>query len=225
MRRETRFHSEPDRVGLPLGPIYSFVSAHGGSRAGVVAEQLSRTLSEVPGFSALLAGFAAREYSLWNPADSPRRLDGVTWGAFLFDSRGIEVLDAREVYPRQLKRVLEYAQQKYKIICADVTGAKEAHSLETLRSSECIFIVSHSDRASLEMAREKREWLQSIDLADQCGLLLDRVPGGLSVDMAEEITGLPMCSLVDRAEYIERLAGWLVAEEAYSAEPAYAFVN
>jgi hypothetical protein len=227
MRRETRICSGLDRVELPLGPIYSFVPARGGSRAGAVAEQLSRTLTEVSGLSVLLAGFAAREYSLWNPSDSPRRLDGHTWGAFVFDSHGIEVLDAREVYPRQLRKVLEYAQQRYKIVCADVSEAKESHSLETLRASECIFIVSHSDRASLEMAREKREWLKSVDLSDQCGLLLDRVPGGVSSEQAEEITGLPMCSLVDRAEYIERLAGWLVAEESYSMEttPAYAFVN
>jgi len=225
MLRETQIHSEPGRVGLPLGPIYSFVPARGGSRAGEVAEQLSRTIAEVPGFSVLLAGFAAREYSLWNPADSPRRLDGHTWGAFVFDSHGVEVLDAREVYPRQLRRVLEYAQQKYRVVCADITDAKEPHSLETLRASECIFIVSHSDRASLEMAREKREWLKSMDLADQCGLLLDRVKGGLTSEQAEDITGLPMCSLVDRGEYIERLAGWLVAEESFSSEPAYAFVN
>jgi hypothetical protein len=199
--------------------------ARGGSRAGTVAEQLSRTLSNVPGFSVLLAGFAAREYSLWNPSDSPRRLDGHTWGAFVFDSHGLEILDAREVYPRQLRRVLEYAQQKYKIICADITEAKDSHSLETLRASECIFIVSHSDRASLEMAREKREWLHSVDLSEPCGLLLDRVPGGVSSEEAEEITGLPMCSLVDRGEFIERLAGWIIAEESFSAQPSYALVN
>ena len=225
MRPESKICSELDRVELPLGPIYSFVPARGGSRAGVVAEQLSRTLTEVSGLSVLLAGFAAREYSLWNPSDSPRRLDGHTWGAFVFDSHGLEVLDAREVYPRQLQRVLEYARQKYRIVCADMSEAKETHSLETLRSSECIFIVSHSDRASLEMAREKREWLQSINMSDQCGLLLDRVPGGLTSEQAEDITGLPMCSLVDRGEYIERLAGWLVAEESFSSESVYAFVN
>ena len=212
-------------MGLPLAPIYSFLPAHGESRAGAVAEQLSRTLSEVPGFSVLLAGFAARESTLWNPSDSPRRLDGQTWGAFVFESQGIEVLDAREVYPRQLRKVLEYAQRKYKMVCADMSDAKDAHALETLRASECIFIVSQSDRASLEMAREKKEWLRSIDLADQCGLLLDRVPGGLTVDNAEEITGLPMCSLIDRGEYIERLAGWLAAEESFCSEATYSFVN
>lgn len=225
MRRETKVRAEDGRVEQTPGPIYSFVPARGGSRAGAVAEQLSRTLSEVPGFSVLLAGFAAREYSLWNPADSPRRLDGHTWGAFVFDSQGLEILDAREVYPRQLRRVLEYAQQKYRIVCADLTDAKESHSLETLRASECIFIVSHSDRASLELAREKREWLQSIDLSEQCGLLLDRVPDGVTSEEAEDITGLPLCSLVDRNDFIERLAGWIVAEEAFSSQPSYELVN
>ncbi len=225
MRREAKIRSEHDRVDLPLGPIYSFVPARGGSRAGAVAEQLSRTLSVVPGFSVLLAGFAAREYSLWNAADSPRRLDGHTWGAFVFDSQGLEILDAREVYPRQLRRVLEYAQQKYKIVCADLTDAKESHSLETLKASECIFIVSHSDRASLELARDKREWLQSIDLSEQCGLLLDRVPEGVSSEEAEEITGLPLCSLVDHADFIERLGGWIVAEESFATQASYALVN
>jgi hypothetical protein len=152
-------------------------------------------------------------------------LDGHTWGAFVFDSDGLEVLDAREVYPRQLRRVLDYARQKYRVVCADLTETKEPYSLETLRSSECIFIVSPSDRASLEMAREKREWLQSIDLNEQCGLLLDRVPGGVTSEEAEEITGLLMCSLVDRGEYIDRLAGWIAAEETFSSETSYAFVN
>jgi hypothetical protein len=225
MRRESKVCTEFDLMELPVAPIYSFMPAHGGSRAGAVSEVLSRTLAEVPGFSVLLAGFAAREYSLWNPTDSPRRLDGHTWGAFVFDSRGIEVLDAREIYPHQLQRVLQFAQRKYKVVCADVSGAKEAHSLETLRASECIFLVSHSDRASLEMAREKREWLESMNLADQCGLLLDRVKGGLSSEEAEEITGLPMCSLVDRAEYIDRFAGWLAAEESFASEHVYAYKN
>ena len=225
MRRELKIRSKFDQVELAVGPIYSFMPARGGSRAGAVAEQLSRTLSEVPGLSVLLAGFAAREYSLWNPSDSPRRLDGQTWGAFVFDSHGLDVLDAREVYPHQLSRVLDYAQQKYRIVCADITEAKDFHSLETLRASECIFIVSHSDRASLEMAREKRDWLKSMNLSDQCGLLLDRVPGGVTSEEAEHITGLPMCSLVDRGEFIERLSGWIAAEESFSAQPSYALVN
>jgi hypothetical protein len=225
MRRDTNIHSDVDRVENPLGPIYSFLPAHEGCRVGAVAEQVSRALAEDPAFSVLLAGFGVQDYFLWNPADSPRRIDGQTWGAFVFDSHGLEVLDATEVYPRQLSRVLDYARQHYRTICADMTRAKEAQTLETLTASECIFIVSTSDRASLQMAREKREWLTTLGLADQCGLLLDRVVGGVTSEEAEEITGLPMCSLIDRPEYVTRLAGWLASEEAFAAETEYTTVN
>ncbi len=225
MRQDNHNPLNVARVELSSGPIYSFIPAHGGSRAGAVAEQISRALAEVPGFSVLLAGFAIQDYSLWNPADSPRRLDGQTWGAFVFDSRGLEVLDAGEVYPRQLPRVLDYARRAYRTVCADLSRAKDNQATETLRASECVFIVSQSDLRSLQMAREKKEWLTSIGIADQCGLLLERVPGGVSSEQAEEITALPMCSLVDQADYIERFAGWLASEEAYASEAACASVN
>ena len=52
-------------------------------------------------------------------------------------------------------------------------------------------------------------------MAEQCGLLLDRVPGGMTSEQAEDLTSLPMYSLVDRAEYLQRLSGWLVAEESF----------
>lgn len=225
MRRESNTQHDVDRVEGALGPIYSFLPAHGGCRAGSVAEQISRALAEVPGFSVLLAGFVTQDYFSWNPADSPRRLDGQTWGAFVFDSRGLEVLDAGEVYPHQLPRILDYARRHYRTVCADLTRAKEPQMLETLRASECIFIVSQSDIASLQMARERKDWLRSLGLSDQCGLLLERVPGGLTSEQAEEITGLPMCTLVDRLDYIERFAGWLASEEAYASEAAYVSVH
>ncbi|HVO96675.1 MAG TPA: hypothetical protein VMT15_01345 [Bryobacteraceae bacterium] len=211
-------NSNPAEVGLTRGPIYSFVPAHGGCRAGAVAEQICRALAEVPGFPVLLAGFSIQNYLLWNPADSPRRLDGQTWGAFVFDSHGLEILDAGEVYPRQLPRVLDYARRSYRTVCFDLSNAKEVQATETLRASECVFIVSYSDVRSLQMARDKKDWLKAIGIADQCGLLLERVPGGVISEQAEEITGLPVCSLVDRQEHIERFAGWLASEEVYASE-------
>ncbi len=225
MRTDNPGNPIQTEVELTRGPIYSFVPAHGGSRAGAVAEQVCRALSEFPGFSVLLTGFAIQEYSLWNPADSPRRLDGQTWGAFVFDSRGLEVLDAGEVYPRQLPRILNHARLSYRTVCADLSHAKEFQSMETLLASECVFIVSQSDVASLRLARDKKEWLQSKGIGDQCGLLLERVPGGVSAEQAEEITGLPMCSLVDRQNYIERFAGWLASEEVYASEAKCVSVN
>jgi hypothetical protein len=193
------------------GSIFSFVPADGASRAGAVAQQLSRTLTEGLGGSVLLADFDRRAYSVWSANEPQRRLDGRTWGAFVSQVDGIEVLNAREVHARQLAPLLEYAREHYRIVCADLTEAKESHALEVLLASEAIFLVSSSRHASLEGVCEKTSWLRQIDLGARCALLLDRDPNGVSPREAEEITGLPLCSLVESASHIQQLASWLMA--------------
>jgi len=177
------------------GPIYSFVPAHGASRAGAVAEHLSRTLAEGFGRSVLLANFAQREDRI-------------------LESRRQSVLDARELHPSQLGPAFENARERYSVICADLSGAEEARELEVLRASDAVFLVGSADWASLELTREKAEWLRSADLGERCGLLLWHASDGATAEQAEEYTGLPVCSLVDREEHLERLARWLAAQHA-----------
>ena len=191
-----------------------------------MAQQLSRTLTEGLGNAVLLADFDRRAYSLWSASDAPRRLDGHTWGAFASQVDGVEVLNAREVHGRQLGPLLEYARQHYRIVCADLTGAKEAHALEVLRASEAIFLVASSVHRSLEGVCEKASWLRQIDLGERCALLLDRVPQGVSLEEAEDITGVPLCSLVETRAHIEQLARWLTVNTApQTSQPALAMVG
>lgn len=199
------------------GSIFSFVPAHGGCRAGAVAQQLSRTLTEGLAPSVLLADFDRRAYSVWSATEPPRRLDGRTWGAFVSEVDHMQVLNAREVNPRRLSPLLEYAREHFAIVCADLTGARESHALEVLRASDAIFLVCGSDGASIEGAREKIEWLRSIDLADRCGILLERTPHGVNSAETEELTGIPVCSLVENAAQIENLARWLAANSRAAA--------
>jgi Flp pilus assembly CpaE family ATPase len=194
------------------GSIFSFLPAHGESRAGAVAKQLSRTLTEGLGVTVLLADFDRRGYPLWRASESPRRLDGRTWGAFVSESEGMSVLDAREVHPRQLRGVLDYAREHYHIVCADLTDAKDVHALEVLRASDGIFLVSGSDPASIEGVREKTDWLRSIDLSEQSALLLRRSANGAGAREMEDLTGLPVCSLIETAEQVSHLATWLAAD-------------
>ncbi len=201
--------SESDR--LVPGSIFSFVPADGASRAGAVAQQLSRTLTEGLGDAVLLADFDRRAYSLWSPGEAPHRLDGRTWGAFASRVDDVEVLNAREVHARQLGPLLSYAREHYRVVCADLTEAKEAHALEVLRASEAIFLVANTSHTSLEGVCEKVSSLRQIDLGERCGLLLDRAPGGVSLEEAEEITGVPLCSLTESGAHIEQLARWLLA--------------
>jgi hypothetical protein len=201
-----------DPVGSPAsGPIYSFVPADGASPASAVAGQLSRVLSKEFGQSVLLAEFDAPAHSEWH-GEAPRRLDGRTWGAFLFESNGHDVLDAREVNPRQLESVLDYAREHYALVCADLSGAREAHAVEVLRQSDAVFVVGATDAASIEMVRDKADWLRSLDLEDRCGLLLWRTPQGASALEAEDLTGLPVCGIVtEGGVQVEQFAAWLAS--------------
>ena len=170
----------------------------------------------------LLADFEPAGYSVWRATHAPRRLDGRTWGAFVFEGSSYDVLDAREVHPRQLRPVFTYASDHYSVVCADLSGAKEAHAMEVLRVSDAVFLVSSADWPSLAMAREKADWLRGIDLGDKSGLLLWTAPQAATVTQAEDYTGLPVCSLLDGAEQVGRLAAWLAAPHHKAASQAAA---
>ena len=205
---------ETDRK--PSGSIFSFLPADGVSRAGAVAQRVSRTLTEGPGkkgkdLAVLLADFDRRAYSVWSAREAPQRLDGKTWGAFVSHVDGVQVLNAREVMARQLGPLLNYARRNYQVVCADLTAAKEDHAREVLAASAAIFVVSTASRASLESACEKISWLDRAGLADRCGLLLEHCPHRVSTQDAEDVTGLPLCSLVDTDEQIAHFATWLMA--------------
>jgi hypothetical protein len=103
---------------------------------------------------------------------------------------------------RTLAEGLGGSVQPVAIVCA-----KDA----ALDASEAIFIVADSSRGSLNSAREKISGLRSADLLERCALLLYRVPGGVTISEAEDITGLPLCSLVETEYQIAQLGRWLLA--------------
>ncbi len=99
--------------------------------------------------------------------------------------------------------------QRSTIICADLSQANPGAEWLAISLSEAIFVVSSTDPASIEGAREKAERLRAIKREDCCGLLLFPSPGGVTVQEAEEITGLPVCGLLRRDGDTEQLARWL----------------
>jgi hypothetical protein len=191
------------------GSICAFLPAHSASRAGAVAQQLSRTLSESLGVTVLLADFDRRAYSVWSSTEAPKRLDQRTWGAFVSEVDCIPVLNARDVHPRHLARLLDYARRHFHIVCADLTGAGDAHASEILRAANSIFLVTGSDPVSIASVGRKMEWLKSRNLPTDAGLLLEHTPNGITASEAEEQTGVPVCSLVENSRQVDQLANWL----------------
>jgi len=156
-------------------------------------------------------GFLRAGYCPWNARAPLRRLDGRTWGAFVSESDGLDILDASDVPPRQFHTVLDFARSRYAAVCADLTSAKAPFAVEMMRASESIFLVAAPDRASLEIAHERMRWLDSLGVADRCGLVLDHTPGKRLAN-AESLVGIPLCGLVSDGRYIEGLARSIAAQ-------------
>jgi len=202
--------TDSTRGSLPAGrgpaAIFSFVPAHSGSRAAAVAGQISRLQRGALGTPVLLAKFDPCGCS----SQVARASDALAWDAIVSEVDGVDVLAANEVQPDQLQPVIEYARENYLVVCADLTSARESHAVEVLRASDGIFLVADSDSKSLEAARNKFALLRSLDLAERAGLLLARHPNGAGPVEAEDITGVPVCSLIDTEKQLEQLAAWLI---------------
>jgi hypothetical protein len=178
---------------------------------------LSRTLADALGVAALLADFDARGYSPQPAGEGQRKTERSTWRALISAVDGLDVLDAPEFDGEQLGDLLACIRDHYSVTCANLTHARETAALEVLRASDGIFLVANSDTASLYKAREKAEWLRAAGLGDRCGLLLARDPKGIGPREAEDVTGVPVCSLVDTAEQLGQLATWLAAAHQVGA--------
>ena len=221
------------------GLVYAIVPAHGESTADSIVRQLSRGLAEDHRLSVLLADFCSQAFPLPTTAAAhtgPARLlkqqkrsqfpswpgsvvpasfpeDFVTCGVY-------DALRAGSAHPSNIRRLLEHARSRYQVTCADLTGAKASLALEVLRHADSIFMIANSDQKALEAAGHRSAWLRSMGLEDRAGLVLNRVPGGVSGAEAEERTGLPVCAAAASAveagsgelrHDLRQLAAWLAA--------------
>lgn len=213
--RNTEIPAVPGVTEAP-GAVYAFVPAHGESATGLVVKRLCRSISEDQGLSVLLADCYARGFPVWGTPEAPQRLDRKSWGAFITPGQSFDTLETREAHPREIPRLLDHARMRYGVTCVDLTGATQVAALEMLRHADSIFVVAASDAASLKMANYKAEWLRSLQLEQNSALLIQRVPGGVAVPDAEDLTGLPVCALVDQTAELDRLAAWLSAPRGYA---------
>ena len=134
---------------------FSFVPAHGACRAGAVAQQLSRTLTEGLGVAVLLADFDRRAYSVWSATEPPRAPGRPDLGRIRFRCRRHAGAQCSRGATSQLTALLDYARAHFAIVCADLTGAQESHALSVLRASDGIFVVSGTDGARLKASAKK----------------------------------------------------------------------
>jgi hypothetical protein len=97
-------------------------------------------------------------------------------------------------------------------VAMNITGLAAREAIPHLRGRNAVFLISGTDWPSLKLARKRAAWLRIHGLDDCCGLVLWRVPGGATAELAEDYTGLPVCALLNREEHIQKFASWVAAE-------------
>ncbi len=93
----------------------------------------------------------------------------------------LDVLPA-EMIPRlgfriessQIRRILEFAQRNYDVVCVDLSGMMEKYSVDVLDHSKQIFLVCTPEVASLHLGMSKLKILRSMHLDERIGILVNR---------------------------------------------------
>ncbi len=191
----------------PAHPLVCFLPSRGGSGTSTLACNISFRMSTLPGAEVLLAdldGSAGVSRFLFKLAltsplselmESGYRVDAQSWMKCVTPAKSLHVLQGG-LHPRQsftadqMRQLVDYAGARYNSICVDLTGGLETYTLELLRRSRRILLVSKADSASLALTREKVEILRGLDLQKRIRVLLTLAEGSPAPSMPELSTYL-----------------------------------
>ncbi|HYO80586.1 MAG TPA: hypothetical protein VES20_04230 [Bryobacteraceae bacterium] len=195
------------RPSSTVGALYAFVPAKAGSGASTLALNAAVALGHIVR-PLLLADFdftGGTTTMLLSSSCAPQAVRALRCSSTRFDLSWreqvacygeIDMLPSGpfdpEAKPDQgvIGRLLADARQRYRSICADLSGNFEPHSLETIGSASAVFLVCTPDPAALVLAREKFRWLQKRIGASAVRLLLNRHSRrSMSISEVEDFVG------------------------------------
>jgi pilus assembly protein CpaE len=192
--------------------VIAFLPAKPGVGCSTVALNTSVALAAQPGTRVLLADFDLNcgiiafmlhldpDRSLLDAAEHAPQLDEDLWPKLVAKVRGLDVLPSGPMKPGfrielpALRYLLDFARRNYDVICADLSGLMERYSVELMQEAKRIFLVCTPELPALHLARQKLEYLRSLELEPRVALVLNRAQKHALVSSAdiEKLIGLPV---------------------------------
>jgi pilus assembly protein CpaE len=192
--------------------VIAFLPAKPGVGCSTVALNTSVALAAQPSTRVLLADFDLNcgiiafmlhldfDRSLVDAAEHAPQLDEDLWPKLVAKAHGLDVLPAGPIRPGfrielpALRYLLEFARRNYDVVCADLSGLMERYSVELMQEAKRIFLVCTPELPALHLARQKLEYLRSLDLEPRVALLLNRAGKRALVSSADiqKLIGLPV---------------------------------
>jgi pilus assembly protein CpaE len=189
--------------------LYVFLPSKPGAGASTLAVNTAMALARRPDMNVLLAdldlnsgmvGFMLKTengYSVLDAVDNSGKLDESLWPQLVSSIDRLDVLHAgtlnpgTRIEPQQVRRLVEFARRNYKAICIDLSGNMEKYSIELMHEASRILLVCTPEIPSLHLARQKLNFLRSVDLEDRVSLLVNRAQrrGVIPIDEIEKLLG------------------------------------
>jgi pilus assembly protein CpaE len=196
-----------------MGDLYTFLPAKPGVGCSTITMSTSCALAEEIGARTLLldCDLAAgtikfllklgSSSSIVDAMGHALNLDEGLWTHMVGQWDKLDVLHAGELAPppsidlNSLRAVLAIARSQYQVICADLASSMDEFTIDLMRQSRKIFVVTTPEVVPLYMAGQRIHALKSLGLDDKVNLLLNRKSGRRG-DIADEdvvrATGMPI---------------------------------
>ncbi len=192
--------------------LYSFLPSKAGAGTSTIALNAAVALSKISNTPTFLGDFdlgsgmirfmlkLTNSYSVVDAAERSADFDENFWPQLVTGVGSLDILHAGKLNPNfrlepvQMRRLIDFARRNYKVICADLSGNLEKYSIEIMHESKRIFLVCTPEIPSLHLAREKYQYLRTLDLGDRVAVLLNRSQkrNVLTPAQIEELLGLPI---------------------------------
>jgi pilus assembly protein CpaE len=190
--------------------LFAFLPSKAGVGTSTIALNASVAASRLPDTNTLLCDFDLNSgmihfmlklkdsYSVVDATRRAEELDEYIWQDLVSSHQNLDVLSSGDFNPEfrvevaQIRNLLDFARRHYKAIFVDLSGNMEHYSLDVMRESKRICLVSTPEINSLHLARKKYHFLQRQDLGERVSLLLNRMDHSsvFPADQIRELVGL-----------------------------------
>ena len=196
--------------------IFSFLPSKAGAGTSTVALNVSNAVARKVDTSVLLADFdlnsgmmrfllkLKNEHWVADTIERSGDIDENLWPQLVTALGRLDVLHAGPLKPNfriesgQIRNVIDFMRRHYRALFFDLSGNLEKYSIEIMQESRRIFMTCTPEIPSLHLAREKLQFLKTLDLDHRVSIVLNRVSkkGLLSAKKVEEILEFPVAKVL-----------------------------
>jgi pilus assembly protein CpaE len=192
--------------------IFSFLPSKAGVGTSTIAVNVAMALAKFPDTRVGLVDFdlssgmlrfmlkLETNYCVADAIEHALDMDEELWPQLVTSLSNLDVLHAGRlnpnlrIEPTQVRHLAEFMRRNYRALCFDLSGNLERYSLEIMHESKRIFLVCTPEIPSLHLAREKFNFLRTLNLEGRVSVLVNRVNKRevITPQQIEQILGLPV---------------------------------